>query len=103
MSPAYGFDDEAFLDEYQREHGKTSLAERYAIISDVASTLDYVAADSWLHAFEKWLYEEKGWTGYKEVAGMTCSDEPFDKVRFGADGVYHTALIVPAEALEGGS
>jgi len=103
MSPAYGFDDEAFLDEYQAERGETSLAAPYAIVSDVTSEVDYVPAESWLGAFERWLYEEKGWTGYKEVAGMTCSDEPFDKVRFGADGVYHTALIVPAEALEGGS
>lgn len=100
MSSAYGFDDEAFLDEYQREHGPTSLAERYAIISDATSTLDYVAAGSWLHAFERWLLETRGWTGYDRFAGKTHPDRIYDEVRFGQDDVFHTALIVPAEEID---
>jgi hypothetical protein len=95
------FDDEAFLRRYQARHGQTSTADRYAVISDAWHELDYVAADSWLHAFERWLLEVRGWTGYDRFAGKSCPEEPYDKVRFGHDGVFHTALIVPAEALEG--
>jgi len=88
------FHDDRFLEDFE------GRAERFAIVSDATHVVDYVDADSWLHAFERWLLEEREWTGYDRFAGRTCPDEPFNAVRFGQDTVFHTALIVPAEALE---
>jgi len=89
------FHDETFLENFE------GRAERFAIVSDATYVVDYVTADSWLHAFERWLLEEREWTDYDCFAGRTCPGEPFNIMRFGHDGVFHTALIVPAEALEG--
>jgi hypothetical protein len=92
------FHDERFLEEYEANSEST----RYAVISDAWDELDYVEAQTWIHAFELWLLDVRGWHGYTEFWGRACPDEPFNEIGFSDEQVIHRALIVPAEALEGG-